>query len=246
MSEAVSRGQTPRSAWDVAARPLLLVVSGPSGAGKTEAVRELCERRTLARSVSATTREPRVGEQDGVDYHFLHADEFMRRVRDGEFAEWAQYRSHCYGTLRATLDDAKARGEDTVLEIDVQGGAQVRARYPDALLLFILPPDMDILRARSTSRGTETPEVRERRLQSAAEEIPRGGMYDYAIVNYEGRLGRTVDLMEAVIDADRQRISARQATALRAYNAETTPSQTSTDTSGASSRTSSDTQEHLA
>jgi len=238
-------------------------VSGPSGAGKTEAVRELCNRRTLGRSVSATTRQPRAGERDGVDYHFLDGDEFMRRVRDGAFAEWAQYRSHCYGTLRATVDAAAARGEDTVLEIDVQGGAQVRARYPDALLLFILPPDMATLRARLTSRGTETPEVRERRLQSASEEIRKGGMYDYAIVNYEGRLDRTVDLMEAVIDADRQRISARQATALRAFGA--APESQPTDTKASaqvslaaprdnrpgcsphtSSRTSSDTQEHSA
>ena len=243
MSEAASRGQLPRSAWDVATRPLLLVVSGPSGAGKTEAVRELCNRRELARSVSATTRDPRVGEQDGVDYHFLRQDEFTRRVEDGEFAEWARYRSHCYGTLRATVDAAADRGEDTVLEIDVQGGAQVRARYPEALLLFILPPDMATLRARLTARGTETADVRERRLQSASEEIRCGGMYDYAIVNYEGRLDGTVDLMEAIIDADRQRITARQATTLRAFNATPTPLDAPSHTS---SGTTSDTQEQSA
>lgn len=217
-------------AWGGPGPSSLLVVSGPSGAGKTDAVRELCARRSIRRSVSATTRPPRAGEEDGVDYWFLAMDEFMRRVDDGAFAEWASYRSHCYGTLRTTIEQAADAGEDIVLEIDVQGGAQVRARYPDALLVFILPPDMATLRSRLVSRGTETPEVRERRLQSAASEISRGSMYDYAIVNHEGRLGEAVDTLEAVIDADRRRMTTRQATALSRLDA---------------GNTSRDTQEHV-
>ncbi len=226
----MSRGkpETPAAdaAWALEARPLLLVVSGPSGAGKTEAVRELCARRTIRRSVSATTRRPRAGEQDGVDYHFLEGDEFMRRVDAGEFAEWANYRSHCYGTLRSTVDRAGEQGEDIVLEIDVQGGAQVRARYPEALLVFILPPDMPTLRRRLEFRDTETADVRERRLQAAASEIQRGSMYDYAIVNHEGKLSDTVDMIGAVIEADRRRLSTRRAISLSGHYAGYIPSDT--------------------
>lgn len=212
--------------WGAQRRSCLLVVSGPSGAGKTDTVRELCARRPIRRSVSATTRDARAGEEDGVDYHFLATNEFARRVETGAFAEWANYRSHHYGTLRATLDAASTAGDDIVLEIDVQGGAQVRARYPNALLVFILPPDMATLRRRLVGRGTETPDVRERRLQSAAHEIRCGAMYDYAIVNHENRLDETVDAIEAVIEADQRRITTRQALSLSGYDAGNAPRDT--------------------
>ena len=223
----VNAGQpSADTAWSFEERPLLLVISGPSGVGKTEAVRELCARRTIRRSVSATTRRPRTGEEDGVDYHFLGGDEFMRRVDAGAFAEWARYRSHCYGTLRSTVERAREQGEDIVLEIDVQGGAQVRARYPEALLVFILPPDMQTLRRRLEFRDTETADARERRLQAATAEIQRGSMYDYAIVNHEDQLTETVDVIEAVIEADRRRLTTRHAISLSGFHAGDGPSDT--------------------
>ena len=206
-------GKEEAAAFDarlLARGPLLVVVSGPSGAGKTVVVDALCRRRRIRRSVSVTTRPPRDGEEDGLSYHFLDVDAFERKIRGGEFAEWARYGPHYYGTLRQTLGDALRAGEDVVLTIDVQGGAQIRARCPEAVLVFILPPDVATLRRRLTERGTETEEAFRRRLERLPAEVQAAAMYDYALVN-ENTVDETAASLDAIIEAERHRMTTERA-----------------------------------
>ena len=137
----------------------------------------------LGLTVSATTREPRPGEKDGVSYHFLDDDEFERRVEAGEFLEWAWVHAHRYGTLKSEVERVLAGGESVVLEIDVQGGLAVRAAMPDAVLVFIEPPSMDELERRLRGRGTEDEEQVALRLANARSEMARAPEYDVRIVN---------------------------------------------------------------
>lgn len=165
-------------------RPRLFVVSGPAGAGKGTLVSRVRLRRPdLGLSVSATTRPPREGEIDGVSYHFLSDEEFTRRVEAGEFLEWAQVHDHRYGTLRSSVDVLLAAGTSVILEIDVQGAANVRRMYPDCVLIFIEPPSMDILEQRLLARGSEDDESFRLRMSDARREMELAGSYDVRIVN---------------------------------------------------------------
>ncbi|MCI7730030.1 MAG: guanylate kinase [Enorma burkinafasonensis] len=137
----------------------------------------------LGLTVSATTRPPREGEVDGVSYHFMSHDEFMRRVEAGEFVEWAHVHGNCYGTLRSEVDRNLAAGSSLILEIDVQGALQVRERVPEAVLVFIKPPSMEALRDRLAKRGTESAESLELRLANAEREIALADRYDEVVVN---------------------------------------------------------------
>jgi guanylate kinase len=159
----------------------ILVITGPSGVGKGTLIRLLLDRFPgMALSVSATTREPRPGEQDGVDYHFLSPEEFQRRIDAGEFLEWAEYAGHRYGTLRSELE----RDVDVlVLEIEVQGARQVRERVPEAVSVFIAPPSADALRERLVGRGADAQDQIERRLTVADEEMQAQDEFDHVVVN---------------------------------------------------------------
>ena len=160
------------------------MISGPSGAGKgTLVARVRAELPDLGLTVSATTREPRPGEVDGVNYHFLSDDEFTRRVEAGEFIEWAQVHDHRYGTLASEVDRNLGKGRSLILEIDVQGAFNVKARFPKAVLVFIQPPSLEVLRERLVGRGTETPESVELRMADARREIELAGRYDEVVVN---------------------------------------------------------------
>ncbi len=162
----------------------VFVITGPSGVGKGTLIRGLMERLPqLELSVSATTRAPRPGERDGVDYHFLSSEEFERRVQAGEFVEHADYAGRRYGTLRAELDKRVAEGAPVVLEIEVQGARQVRAAMPEAVQVFIAPPSLQALRTRLIGRGTDGSEEVERRLDVAERELAARDEFAHVVVN---------------------------------------------------------------
>jgi guanylate kinase len=176
----------------------VFVITGPSGVGKGTLIRGLMERlRQLELSVSATTRAPRPGERDGVDYHFLTREEFDGRVAAGEFVEHADYAGRSYGTLRAELEQRIARGVPVVLEIEVQGARQVRAAMPDAVQVFIAPPSLQALRTRLIGRGTDDGAEVERRLGVAEQELEARPEFEHVVIN--DRLEDAIDQLSAIV-----------------------------------------------
>ena len=188
----------------ISRRGTLFVVSAPSGAGKTTLCREVRMRvPDLAYSVSYTTRAPRPGEVAGSDFHFVSEDGF-RELRDrGEFAEWAQVHGNYYATSATAIDGALAAGRDVLLDIDTQGAAQLRARYADAVLIFVVAPSMAELEQRLRERRSDAEREIQRRLQRAREEISLWRQYDYLIVNRDVK--DAVDQLDAIIIAERGR-----------------------------------------
>ncbi len=168
----------------VQSRGKLFVISGPSGAGKGTLRKELFRRVPgLVYSVSVTTRKPRAGEKDGVDYFFISKEEFERMKRKGELLEWAEVHGNLYGTPRKFVESKLEEGKSVVLEIDVQGALQVKRSFPEAVLIFILPPSEEELIRRLKKRGTETEKEMELRLKNAQWEMDKMDIYDYAIIN---------------------------------------------------------------
>lgn len=162
---------------------ILIVVSGFSGAGKGTIIKELRKKYDYELSISATTRNPRKGDVDGVDYFFKTRDEFEEMIQKDKLIEWAEYVGNYYGTPREYVEQQLEAGKDVLLEIEMQGGMLVKEQYPDAMLLFITPPSAEILKKRLTGRGTETEEEIERRMNRAAEEADYMEKYDYILVN---------------------------------------------------------------
>jgi guanylate kinase len=183
-----------------------LVLAAPSGTGKTTIARALVERSSsFVFSVSVTTRSPREGERDGVDYEFVSADEFERMVRGEELVEWAEVHGHLYGTPARNLEAAAERGEHVVLDIDVQGARQIRGRVADALLVFVFPPSATALWDRLTARGTEDLDEVRGRLRAAREELGEARTFDFIVVNDE--LERTVSAVRTIVEAECHRPS---------------------------------------
>lgn len=165
---------------------ILVVVSGFSGAGKGTLMKELLRRYdNYALSVSATTRQPREGEIGGKDYFFVTREQFQQMIEEKRLVEYAQYVNHYYGTPRAYVEQRMKEGKDVILEIEVQGALKVKKRFPDALLIFVTPPDAQELRRRLVGRGTEAIEVINARLRRAAEEASGMEAYDYLLINDE-------------------------------------------------------------
>jgi guanylate kinase len=178
--------------------PKVFVITGPSGVGKGTLIRTLLARLPeLELSVSATTRKPRLGETQGVDYHFLDDAEFERRVHAGEFVEHATYSGRRYGTLRSDLEQRLGRGAPVVLEIEVQGARQIAETMPEAVRIFIAPPSEDALRTRLVGRGTDAPEDVEKRLATAREELR--AQQEFPHVVYNDRLDDAVAALEEVV-----------------------------------------------
>jgi guanylate kinase len=186
--------------------PRVFVITGPSGVGKGTLIRLLRERvPELALSVSATTRAARAGEEDGVDYHFLSDAEFARRVDAGEFVEWAEYSGRRYGTLRSELQRHLDEGRPVVLEIEVQGARQVRGAMPEAVQIFIEPPDREALKDRLVGRGTDDPDAIARRLAVAEEELAAAGEFQYRVVNdrLDEAVARLVEIVTSAVHSER-------------------------------------------
>jgi guanylate kinase len=172
-------------------RGKLFVITAPSGAGKTSLIDAVMrDDPTLSVSVSYTTRQPRPGEKNGVDYHFVDRPAFEVMERRGEFLESAEVHGNRYGTSRQVILDAVERGEDLILEIDWQGAQQVRRLYPGCIGIFILPPSIEELERRMRARGQDSEEVIRRRLQNAREELEHAGEFKYAIINKDFETAR--------------------------------------------------------
>ena len=187
----------------------LLILAAVSGTGKSTIARRLLARRDkLKVYVSHTTRAPRVGERDGVDYHFVSRQRFEEMVDEGAFAEWAEYVGNLYGTARETIDRAQAQGHDLIFDIEVQGAQQLKAAYPDAIACFLLPPTWAVLRARLESRGTDQKAVIEKRLARGRIELKEAASFDHLVVNDD--LETAVAEVESLLTAAASRSALRQ------------------------------------
>jgi guanylate kinase len=190
-----------RAAGALGRSGIIFVISAPSGAGKTSLCKELIDFfPTLRHSVSYTTRPARPGEVDGVDYHFVTGERFRAMVGQGAFAEWAEVHGNCYGTALASLEAARAAGEDILLDIDCQGAEQLRNSLGHGVFIFILPPDMDELRRRLIQRNTDSDSVIAQRLANAQGEIDHAPSYDYLVVNDDFALA--LSQLKAIIVAE--------------------------------------------
>ena len=197
--------------------PLLVVISAPSGAGKTTLCNQLlAARQDMMRAVTCTTRLPRIGEQDGVDYHFLDAGSFLKRVQAGNFLEHATVHGNSYGTLKSEVLGKLRQGKDVLLNVDVQGAASIRERSREdqelsrALVsIFLAPPSMAVLEERLRKRGTDAPAVIAKRLSVARQEIAQWKHFDYLLVS--GTIRQDVERATAIIEAEKMRSNRAEA-----------------------------------
>ncbi|MGH7446777.1 MAG: guanylate kinase [Longimicrobiales bacterium] len=187
-------------------RPFPLVIAAPSGSGKTSLARALVETRPdMVFSLSATTRAPRSGERDGVDYRFVDEAGFTALERDGELLEWAEVHGRCYGTLRSGVEAALAEGRTVVLDIDVQGAQLVQGALSDAVLVFVLPPSVSEMKRRLLTRGSESAEQLATRMRTARAELDAVKDFDYVVVNDDFQ--EALRTIEAIVAAERERVT---------------------------------------
>ncbi len=187
-------------------RGMLLVVSAPSGAGKTTIVKEVLRQYpSFGFSVSATTRKRRAGEVDGKDYFFISRGEFEKRIADGGLVEFEEIYSNYYGTLKSEVEKALSNSKDIVFDVDVNGGLSIKAKFPEAVLIFVKPPSVEILRKRLEGRGSESAQQIERRMARVQMELEKGEQFDYIIINDE--LKRAVNEVFDIINKKRKEFS---------------------------------------
>ena len=186
-------------------RGLLIVISGPSGAGKGTICKSFMERnKDVVLSVSATTRSPRKGEVDGVNYHFMTKEQFKDKIKSNDFLEYAEVYDNFYGTPKSNVEELLESGKDVILEIDIQGALKVKENTEDGVFVFILPPSMEELKQRIIKRGSETEESLMKRFKSAYKEINFVSKYNYAVVNDE--VETAVEKLESIITAEKCRV----------------------------------------
>ncbi len=197
---------------------ILLVLSAPSGTGKTTLARRLLSELPDALfSISVTTRQPRGKETDGVDYHFVDVASFQERIERGEFVEWAEVYGHFYGSSRAVVDEARQRRGVAIFDIDVQGGLAIKRKHPDTVLVFVVPPSLEELERRLRDRGTDAEDTIRRRLLAARSEIERGvAAYDYIVVNDD--LEHAYQNLHSIVVAERSRRGRVELSRLRLEN----------------------------
>ena len=191
--------------------PLLVVLSGPSGVGKDAVLSRMRELgKPFHFTVTTTTRPRRECERDGVDYVFVTTEAFSRMIEEGQLLEWAQVYGNLYGVPSAQVRDALARGLDVIIKIDVQGAATIKALAPEALFVFLAPPDIQELRKRMGERMTETPDTLTLRLATAEVEMREASEFDYVVVNHVGRLDDAVAEIDSIVTQERRRVPARR------------------------------------
>ena len=192
---------------------LVIVISGPSGSGKSTVINSLCKAdETLQLSVSATTRQPRPGEVNGVDYHFLSKAEFKKSIQQDKFLEWAEYGDNLYGTLKSEIADAREAGKDSILEIEVKGSLEIRDQNlapARSILIFIIPPSFATLEKRLRRRDTESESELKQRLDIAKSEVREIQHYDYWVSNPQGAIKQAVQQIQTIITAERSRIDTK-------------------------------------
>lgn len=193
-------------------RGLLLVISGPSGAGKGTICKALLDKNEFWLSVSATTRQPRVGEVDGKNYFFITKDDFKERIEKNDFLEYAEVYGNYYGTPKSSVLQMLDSGKDVILEIDIQGALKVKEAFKEGIFIFILPPSMEELKQRIIKRGSETPESLMTRFKSAYKEINYVSKYSYAVVNHT--VDEAVKKIEGIVIAERCRVDRMKDTIL--------------------------------
>ncbi len=194
--------------------PIVVVISGPSGVGKDVMIERMIESGRIGFhfTVTATTREPRPGEKDGVNHHFVSVDEFVNLIATDELLEWAQVYGNYYGVPKKQVRDALAAGNHVIMRVDVQGAKRISEILPEALLIFIIPPSLEVLRKHLKDRGVDSETEMEKRLAAATEEINQASLFDFTVTNEENRLDDTVSKVVEIIESESSRIPSRVVT----------------------------------
>ncbi len=196
---------------------LMIVISGPAGSGKGTVNAHLLATGDFVYSVSATTRAPREGEVDGVNYHYITKEEFLTRIESGDMLEYTEYCGNFYGTPKKEAEEVLASGKNLILEIEVEGARNVKERYPDAVLILLLPPSFAIQEQRLRGRGTETEEKILERLARTKEELTFADSYDYVVYNHDGRDRDAAEEIQAILQAERATLRRNKGVAERYF-----------------------------
>ena len=191
--------------------PIVVVISGPSGVGKDVMIDRMIESDRIGFhfTVTATTRDPRPGEKDGINHHFVTVDDFVNLIANDDLLEWAQVYGNYYGVPKKQVRDALTAGNHVILRVDVQGAKRLSEIIPEALLIFIIPPSLEVLKSHLEKRGVDLEVEMTKRLAAANEEISQASLFDFTVTNEEGRLDDTVNQVVEIIESESQRIPPR-------------------------------------